>query len=465
MTKKNFWRSAAPSLLSIVFGLLLGLLVIFVTKPDQAGVALPNFLRGPFNTGWIGFGNLFYYATPLLMTGLSVGFAYKTGLFNIGAAGQYLFGAFLSILIAYKCKGIIPDAILWLVALLAAGFGGALLGAIVGALKAYRNVNEVITCIMLNYTVMYIVNDLIKSWGIYNQLKNSTVGISASIPKMGLDLIFPKSIIGGGILIAILLVFVLHVLLRKTTFGFELRGVGLNRHAAQYAGINENRSIVLSMAISGALAGLGGAMVMLAGSGAYLAVRDVLPQEGFDGLAIALLGLSEPVGIFLAALFVAALKMGGQAIQTLGYTPELTTIIIAMILYISALSVLFKRLFARGGKKEKKFAPPRNSAQVADVQEAQGTEMLSDEQADQGVEMPVEAMPDTASHAQCNAEDTPVIVEKERTKEGGASKDEDALRMEAEASSEHSAIRSQNKTVVRHHSPEYPSVGSNEEEA
>lgn len=355
MTNKNNTRSAllraaAPSLIAVLIGLIVGIIVIIITNPENAGRAIPLFFKGPFNRGLTGFGDLLYHMTPLIMTGLSVGFAFQTGLFNIGASGQFLMGGFLAILVSAKLEGTVPAGLLWILAFLIAGIGGALMGAIVGALKAYRNVNEVITSIMLNYSSMYLVNYLIKDLGIYNQLKNNTISIQARIPKMGLDKIFPSTIAGGGFIIALLFVALVFIVLKKTTFGYELKGVGLNRHAAKYAGINENRSIILSMAIAGALAGFGGSMLYLSGAGNHLTVQEVIPAEGFDGIAIALLGLNDPIGILLSTGLIAYLKMGGQNIQVLGYAPELITMIISFILYISALSVLFSRLLSKKNK-------------------------------------------------------------------------------------------------------------------
>lgn len=355
MTNKNkkgagVLRVAAPSLIAVLIGLVVGIIVIIATNPGQAGSAIPNFFSGPFLRGLAGFGDLLYHMTPLLFTGLSVAFGYQTGLFNIGASGQFLVGGFLAILVSAKLETRMDPSIVWIIAFLIAGIGGALMGAIVGALKAYRNVNEVITSIMLNYSAMYVVNYLIKELKIYNDLKNETINLSTQIPKMGLDKIFPGTIAGGGFILGLIAVVIIYIILKKTTFGFELKGVGLNRHAAKYAGVNENKAIILSMAIAGALAGFGGSAVYLSGAGNHLTVHEVIPQEGFDGIAIALLGINEPVGVLLASGLISYLKMGGQAIQTLGYSPELITIIISFILYISALSVLFKRILSKKDK-------------------------------------------------------------------------------------------------------------------
>lgn len=355
--KKGLSRTqtkAFSSILAVIIGLLIGLIIILITNPENAGAAIPRFLKGPFNRGRVGFGDLFYHMTPILMTGLSVGFGYKTGLFNIGASGQFLVGGFVAILSGHYLEGIIPTGTIWIVSMLLAALAASLMGALIGALKAYRNVNEVITSIMLNYSAMYIVNDLIKRLGIYNQMKNNTIPIAAKVPKMGLDALFPGTIAGGSIIIAIIFVIVLHIILHKTTFGYELKSVGLNRYASKYAGINENRSIILSMAIAGGLAGIGGAMLYLSGAGNHLTVQEIIPQEGFDGIAIALLGLNEPIGIFLSTMLIAYLQMGGQAIQTLGYTSELVSMIISIILYISALSVLFSTILNKFNKNKNK---------------------------------------------------------------------------------------------------------------
>lgn len=348
--RKQTFAKAAPSLIAVIIGLLVAVVVIFITKPENGLEATIRFFKGPFNRGLVGFGDWFYYITPILMTGLSVGFAYQTGLFNIGASGQFLMGGFLAILVSVKLKGVIPQNILWIVAMLAAAIGGGILAAIVGALKAYRNVNEVITNIMLNYTSLYLVNDFIKRFGIYNQLQNNTIGIATKIPRLGMDTLFPGTISGGGFFIALGFVALTWIILKKTTFGFELKGVGLNRHAARYAGVNENRSIVLSMTIAGVLAGLAGSMLYLSGAGNHISVHEVIPAEGFDGIAIALLGLNEPIGILLSAALIAYLRMGGQAIQALGYAPELITMIISFILYVSALSVLFRNILSKRTK-------------------------------------------------------------------------------------------------------------------
>ncbi len=346
----TFYKSFLPSLIAIVIGMIISIIVMFVANPENAFRAVIQLFKGPFNTpGMKGLGNLLYYMIPLMMTGLSVGFAFKTGLFNIGASGQFIVGAFVSILIGAKFTAV-PESVRWIFALLGATLIGGIWGSIVGILKAYRNVNEVITSIMLNYIGMYLVNYLIPVLGIYNRLKNNTINISTHVPKFGLDKLFPGSFASGGIFIAVIIAIILYFVIDKTTFGYELKAVGLNRFASRYAGINENRSIVFSMMIAGALSGLAGGLVYLSGIGRHISIVEVLPQEGFDGIAVSLLGANHPLGIILSSLFMAYINMGGQSIQTLGYSPELIQMMTAIILYISALSLLFKQLLGRKSK-------------------------------------------------------------------------------------------------------------------
>lgn len=353
-SKKKFdIRPILPSVISIVIGMIIGVIVLFLSNPSNALEATIRLFKGPFNFGLSkGFGDLLYYSTPILMTGLSVGFAFKTGLFNIGASGQFIVGAFIAIYVAVKWT-FIPAPLLWIVSILMAALFGALWAFVVGWLKAWRNVNEVITSIMMNYIGMYLVNYLIRSWGIYDSLRNQTVRPSVTIPGFGLDKIFPGSFANGGIVIAIFFAIVMYIILNRTTFGFELKAVGLNRFASRYAGVNENRSIIYSMLIAGALAGMAGALTFLASTGRHITVVNTLAPEGFNGIAVALLGLNNPIGIIFSAMFMSYIKLGGFAIQTLGFVPELIEMMIAVILYISALSVLFNTLLSkRKGKQE-----------------------------------------------------------------------------------------------------------------
>ena len=343
--------NALSSILAVIMGLLAGFIILLVSNLSQAVTGFVTILTGGFSD-MFNFGQVLYYSVPIIMTGLSVGFAGKTGLFNIGASGQFTFGMYASILAAVKYT-FLPASLRCIAAILAGIIAGGLWGLIPGILKALRNVHEVIACIMMNYIGMYLVNHLIRSTGILDPLRNSTVRVPAvaNLPTLGLNTLFSTETAGGsirpsslgsGILIAIAVCILLYIVLEKTKLGYELKSCGYNREAARYAGINENRGIMLSMAIAGGLSGLGGALVALAGTGRGISVIDVLAGEGFQGIPVALLGLYNPIGILFSGVLIAHLTQGGFLLQRLNYAPEVIEIIVSVIIYFSALALLFK---------------------------------------------------------------------------------------------------------------------------
>jgi simple sugar transport system permease protein len=287
-----------------------------------------------------------------------VAFAFKTGLFNIGASGQFIVGGFVAVFIGVRGAGILPGNLHWIVALLAAIVAGALWATLPGILKAYFNVHEVISCIMMNYIGMYLVNLLITQ-SIYDSLKNQTQtpADTAIIPKLGLDKLFGGSSANAGIFIALAAVVVIYILLNKTAFGYELKACGYNRDASHYAGINARRGILLSMIIAGALSGLAGGLVYLAGAGKHIEVVDVLAAEGFNGIPVALLGMSNPIGVFFAGLFIAYITVGGFYMQLYDYVPQIIDIIIAAIIYFSAFALVFRSLITRFMKAREPSIP------------------------------------------------------------------------------------------------------------
>lgn len=356
-TRFNVERLTGPisSVGAIIVGLLFGLIILFFSNPARAIEGFSWILAGALQSPK-DIGNVLYYATPIIMTGLSVAFAFKTSLFNIGTPGQFIMGAYGAVLVGVKLTEL--GSFHWVVGLLTATVFGALWALIPGILKAYRNVNEVISCIMLNYIGMYLVNWFVKST-VYHQLTNRSLKTAetANIPGFGLDKLFPASSANGGFFIAVFAAIVLYVLLNKTTFGFELKACGLNKYAARYAGINEKKNIILAMVIAGALAGLGGGLLYLAGSGKYISVEDVLPAEGFAGISVALLGMSNPIGALFAGLFIAFITVGGSYMQISGFVPEIIDIITAAIIYFAAFALVFRGLLRKlagkkGGQKE-----------------------------------------------------------------------------------------------------------------
>ncbi|MDW2799321.1 ABC transporter permease [Clostridium boliviensis] len=336
------------SIFAIILGLIVGLIILFLCNREQALPGFATILTGAFTHGSKGIGQVFYYATPIILTGLSVGFAFKTGLFNIGTPGQFIMGGFGAVYVGILWTSLGP--VHWIAALAASVLMGALWGLVPGILKAYYNVNEVIASIMMNYIGMYLVNWITKSYKpLFNNLRNESknVAATANIPKMGLDKIFQGSSVNGGIIIAILVVILIWVVLNKTTFGYELKAVGFNRDASKFAGIDEKKSIILSMVIAGAIAGLAGGLLFLAGTGKHIEIKDVLPSEGFTGISVALLGLNNPIGVLFSGIFIAYLTAGGFYLQLFEFSTEIIDIIVAVIIYFSAFALMVKIIMSK----------------------------------------------------------------------------------------------------------------------
>ena len=286
-------------------------------------------------------------AAPLIMTGLSVAFAFKTGLFNIGAAGQYTLGAYGALYCAIMLK--LP----WFVCLIAATILGGIWGAIPGFFKAYFNINEVITSIMFNWIGLYLVNELIYQNGtgpMYDVRNTRTINISKNadyaqsiIPDFGLNKLFQTNSTTIAIFLAAAVAVLIWVVLNKTTFGYELKAVGLNKSAARYAGINEKKNIILSMAIAGALAGFGAGLYYLSNVSQWNPLNSTsLPTMGFNGISVALLASSNPIGTIFSAIFISHISVGGSFLSTKYYPTEISDLISGIIIYLCAFSMLFR---------------------------------------------------------------------------------------------------------------------------
>ena len=391
-TGRTLWndgtKTVAASLLSILMGVVFGgvlLLVAALCLHMPISSAWEGFrivLAGVFNTGrnydagsvlTFGLnarlmGDMLFRATPLIMTGLSVALAYKTGLFNIGAPGQYLMGTAASIVVALSMDtSVVPAFVVWILAFLAAVAAGALWGCIPGLFKAYLNVNEVITSIMTNWIAANLVTLLFDGSQFINNvdfgktgytLKTSTNGVATA--KMGLD--FGGGSANAGILLAVLLAVAAYVVINKTTFGYELRSCGSNKNASRYAGMNEKRNIVLSMAIAGGLSAAGAALYFLQGDVEfYWHTSMSLPATGFNGIPVALLASCNPIGCVFSGMFMAYLTISGNQLSTFtAYNEYIANVIIAVIVYLSAFSMFFKGLM--DAKKKDKPAPKAETA-------------------------------------------------------------------------------------------------------
>lgn len=370
--KKDSTKSVIASLICIFTGIFIGFIVMLVLALTSDEIPLSDAFRGlttiiggPFSTkgnAMFLLGQMLFEITPLLLTGLSVAIAFKTGLFNIGAPGQYLMGAMVSIIIALAipAENATVGFFVWLLALICGMLAGALWGCIPGAFKALLGVNEVIVCIMTNWIAANIV-----SWvfSVNKQFTNQADGKTAytiptlrnnvATPKLGLDKIFEGSYIDIGLIIAIVIAIVIYIILNKTTFGYELRAGGHNRFASRYAGMNGKLNIVLSMAIAGALAGGGAALYFLNGkTELYWNTYQSLPADGFNGIPIALLASNNPIGVIFGATFLRYIAKGGFNLA--GYTmfnEYVSDLIIAIIIYFAGFSKLIIDLLS--GKKIK----------------------------------------------------------------------------------------------------------------
>lgn len=326
------------TLMAIVIGLFFGFIVMLIASPASAGAGFASILTG----GLKKIGDVFYYATPILMTGLAVGFAFKMGLFNIGASGQYTMGMFCAMYIGFHCN--LPAGIHWIVCVIAGMLGGMIWGVFPGFFKAFLNVNEVITAIMFNYIGMYLVDMLVTCDPMmYDGVRARTLYLpeSAKIPSLGI----PGSNVSIAIFIGILIAIALFIILNNTTFGYELKATGYNKEACNYAGMNGRRNMVVTMVIAGALAGLGGAFAILAptamaGSSVTYEPINVIAANGFNGIAVALLGSSSPLGIIFSSIFISYIQRGGTLSALYGFKPEIIDIVIAVIIYFSSFSML-----------------------------------------------------------------------------------------------------------------------------
>ena len=393
-------KTVASSLISILIGIIFGGVLLFIVSlfnsdtmsPTTAWEGFRIVLAGIFNTGrdldaggvlTFGFnsrlfGDMLFRATPLIMTGLSVALAYKTGLFNIGAPGQYLMGTMSAIVVALSLDtSKIPAGIVWILAFLTAAVAGALWGCIPGFFKAFLNVNEVITSIMTNWIAANLVTIIFDNSKFRNMTDYGKVGYTLKLnsngvasPKMGLDKLLGGSNANVGIVIAIVIAIFIYIMISKTTFGYELKACGSNKFAAKYAGMNEKRNIVLSMAIAGALSGIGAALYYLQGDIEFFWNTSMtLPNEGFNGIPVALLAICNPIGTVFAGLFMAYLTISGNQLSAFTpYNEYMASIIVAVIVYLSAFSLFFKGLL----DKKKKRADKSSANDVKEVKAGEG---------------------------------------------------------------------------------------------
>ena len=339
-------QSLFASMLCILVGLFAGYVLLLLINAEGAGEAIvtiiKNFMYYPSGKAQLKYlGNTLVRTAPLLMCSLSVLFAYKVGLFNIGAAGQYVVGAGACLYMALALG--MP----WWACLLGAIAAGALLGALSGLLKALCNVNEVISCIMFNWISLYGVNMLltqVKETASPYTMQIMGVNPGAILPSMGLGKLFSNNqYVTIAIPLAILVAIAIWVLLEKTKLGYELRATGNNKNAAKYAGMKENRNITLTMAIAGGLAGMAAAMLYLTGFEQWSCSQASVPTMGFNGIAAAFLGGLHPVGSIFSSHFIQHITAGGAYVDKTLYCAQVSDFTTSLIIYLCGF-VLFVKM-------------------------------------------------------------------------------------------------------------------------
>ncbi len=346
-----FMTVFVATIITIIIGLLIGFLLLLATAGDVAVPAFKTIISGGF--GLVGFrtgmGRVLYYAVPIMMTGLSVGFAMRTGVFNIGAPGQFLMGLYGGLFAAIHFEPIFGSAT-WIIAIIVGAAAGGIWGLIQGLFQAYRNINAIVCGIMMNYVALYLVNMLIRadnSLYFGGRSYTNSVPNEALLPKIGMNEVFTGSAANSGIVIAIVVCIIAFFILKKTTLGFELKATGLNRNAARYAGINVERAVVISMLCAGIFAALGGVLYHNGAMGQKYTLSDALRPEGFTGIPVALLGSSHPIAIIFSSLFIAYLQVGGLGMQSFGIETEIVTVITSITIFFCSFNVIFKKMYIR----------------------------------------------------------------------------------------------------------------------
>ena len=338
-------QTILASLLCIILGLLVGYVVLLIINPGGAGKAIlaiiKNFLYYPSAAAAKKyFGTTLVKASALLMCSLSVLFAYKVGLFNIGAAGQYVVGVGACLYLALACG--MP----WYVCLIAAVLVAAAAGGLSGALKAYFNVNEVISCIMLNWIGLYCVNMLlsqVKEQSTPYTKSLSSTNKNALLPNVGLAGLFSNNeFVTLGLLLSVVMAVLVWVVLEKTRFGYELKATGMNKQAAKYCGMREKRNIILTMMIAGGLAGFGAGIFYLTGIEQWMVQQTSVPAMGFNGIAAAFLGGLNPVGTIFSSYFIQHITSGGTYVDKTMYCTQISDLISAFIIYLCGFVLFFK---------------------------------------------------------------------------------------------------------------------------
>ena len=363
------FRSIISAVICALVGIIVGFIILLIINAEHApkaiSVILKNFLYYRNN------GKKLYYlgqtlvkSVPLILCGIAVLFAYKSGLFNIGVAGQYCIGIGISLWCALAWH--LP----WWICLLLAVICAALWASLAGLLKAFCNVNEVIAGIMLNWISLYIVNVLMQNEVVMNVGKSETFSIRQTspgsvLPTLGLGKLFhDNEYVSIAIPLTIVVAVLINIILKKTVLGYELRATGLNKHAAKYAGMKDKKNLILTMAVSGAIAGLAASLFYLTDIQPWK-TSSAVPAMGFNGIAVAFLGELNPIGVIFSGYFIQHITQGGSFIDTKYFNPQIADLISSIIIYSCAFMFLFKTQISKLIEKKKSSETTKSSVKIA----------------------------------------------------------------------------------------------------
>ena len=376
LLKNDGVQSLLASLVCVVLGLFLGYVVLLAINPAGAGEAIltviKNFLTYNRPSSQLKYlGHTLVKTAPLLMCARSILFAYKVGLFNIGASGQYTAGACAALYAALQWHWS------WLPCMLLAIAAGCVMGAIVGLLKAYCNVNEVISGIMLNWIMLYTANMIlanVKEPTSPYTIQMRSFGSAAVLPTLGLDKLFnDNTYVTLAIPLAIILAIVVDVVLNKTRFGYELRATGNNKFAAKYCGMAEKRNIILTLVIAGALSGLGASLLYQSGYEQWQVTASSVPAMGFNGIAATFLGGLNPIGTIFASFFIQHITSGGAYVDKTIYCSQISDLISAIIIYLCGFVLFMKYAMNTAiAKREEKAALAARAAEEVSAKQEGG---------------------------------------------------------------------------------------------
>lgn len=339
-------------LLSIILGFAIGAIFLAIMG-ISVGQAYGKLLSSV--TGVKGVSYVIVYAVPYIVAGLSVAFSFRTGVFNIGAEGQFVMGSMAAAVVGILCGGL-PKILLIPLCFIAAMIAGVIWGVVVGFLKTRWGINEVLSMIMFNWIAFYLSNFIAGIPAIKNEGTAEATKTISDNARTLLDADLIKNVglcptANWGIIVAVIATIIVWFIIDKTTLGYQLKAVGFNKNAADYGGINVNRNMLTALAISGALAGLAGALQLM-GMGGRISIFSSQEGFGFAGIVVALIGCSNPFGVLIAGIFYGGLTYGGSKLNLVGAPTQLISVIIGTIVFFISISIIFSYLKSFDKRKE-----------------------------------------------------------------------------------------------------------------